>query len=136
MSQQMTIFDFGMEKPSRWEVDIDNGSQMLRCESCDCRVTRKWYDLAVGDRGFQYCPYCGKKMVNSAKMIVPWPGYREPSPPGKWTPLKRGERGYSVSDFRCNVCGEPCPCHSLTDFCPNCGTYMREGERIPERGVV
>ena len=137
MTGQMTIFDMGVERPSHWEIDIDNDIQMLRCESCGGRVIRKWYDLAVGNKGYKHCPYCGKEMSNDAKMIVPWPGYKESgNHPGKWTPIKRGERGYSVSDFRCNVCGAACRCNSLTDFCPNCGTWMREGvTRWPERGM-
>ena len=136
MSNQMSIFDLGIEKPSYWAVDIDNDMQMLRCESCGGRVIRKWYDRAVGNKGFQYCPYCGKRMENCARFIVPWPGYKEKAPnKAKWTPIKRGEHGYSAGDFRCNVCGEPCPCFKLTDFCPNCGVYMKEGvTRVPERG--
>lgn len=134
--EQMTIFDYGIEKPSKWIIDIDNDMQMLRCEACDCRVIRKWYDRALGGRGYTHCPYCGKEMSNWNSLLTAWPGYQEePSQHPKWTPIKRGEKEYSVSDFRCNVCGEACPCHRLTDFCPNCGMYMKEGTRMPERGV-
>ena len=97
MSNQMSIFDLGIEKPSYWAIDIDNDMQMLRCESCGGRVIRKWYDRAVGNKGFQYCPYCGKRMENCARFIVPWPGYKEKAPnKAKRTPIKRGEHGYSA----------------------------------------
>lgn len=77
MTGQISIFDAGVEKPSRWHIDIDNDMQMLRCESCGCRVTRLWYDLAVGDHGFRHCPYCGKEMFNWRDLIVPWPGFKD-----------------------------------------------------------
>lgn len=72
---QLCMFD--TEGESKWIIDIDNGMQLLRCEKCGGRVIRRWYDLAVGDQGFQFCPYCGKHMINAEAMIVPWPGYRE-----------------------------------------------------------
>lgn len=124
MTEQLSIFDMGIEEPSRWEIDIDNDLQMLRCKSCGARAIRIWYDRAVGGYGFKHCPYCGKSMGNWQKMIVPWPGFNEKRPK-KWIPLKRGEHGYSVSDFRCGYCGEPCPCYYLTNYCPNCGENMR-----------
>lgn len=77
MTGQMSIYDLGIEKPAHWEIDIDNGHQMLRCSECGCRVIREWYDLAVGDYGFRHCPYCGKRMTNAEDMAVPWPGYKE-----------------------------------------------------------
>ena len=45
---------------------------------------------------------------------------------GRWIPIVKGERGYSAGDFRCSVCGDPCKCYSLTNFCPNCGAEMAE----------
>lgn len=77
MTGQTSIFDYGVDKPSAWKTDIDNDMQMLRCESCGSRVIRLWYDLAVGDHGFRYCPYCGKEMSNWRDLIVPWPGFKE-----------------------------------------------------------
>lgn len=44
---------------------------------------------------------------------------------GRWIPIVKGERGYSAGDFRCSVCGDPCKCYHLTNFCPNCGAEMR-----------
>lgn len=44
---------------------------------------------------------------------------------GKWVPIKKGQRGYSVSDFICSKCGKPCPCYILTEYCPRCGTKMK-----------
>ena len=45
---------------------------------------------------------------------------------GRWIPIIKGERGYSAGDFRCSVCGDPCKCYHLTNFCPNCGADMRK----------
>ena len=47
---------------------------------------------------------------------------------GVWQAIKRGEKGYSAGDFRCSVCGKANPCYRLTDFCPNCGADMRNGD--------
>lgn len=44
---------------------------------------------------------------------------------GFWMTIERGENGYSAGDFRCSVCGKPCPCYHSTKFCPNCGADMR-----------
>ena len=123
MTDQICLFDTANE--SRWAIDIDNDRQMLRCESCGGRVIRKWYDLAVGDKGFKFCPYCGKQMTNAESMVVKWPGYREKASP-KWLIINKGERGYSAGDFRCSECGKPNPCWSLTEYCPNCGEHMEE----------
>ena len=123
MMEQISLF----QDDSRWAIDIDNETQMLRCEACGCRVIRQWYDLAVGDKGFRHCPYCGSAMENAEQMAVPWPGYRDnPQKPGAWIPLKRGESGYSAGDFRCSKCGKPNKCYSLTNYCPNCGERMKE----------
>lgn len=43
---------------------------------------------------------------------------------GKWIAIKKGELGYSVGDFRCTACEQPCPCYHLTPYCPNCGAKM------------
>ena len=47
---------------------------------------------------------------------------------GRWIPIVKGERGYSAGDFRCSVCGDPCKCYHLTNYCPSCGADMRKGE--------
>ena len=137
MNGQVSLFDLGLEQESRWVIETDNDCQMLKCEVCGCRIIRRWYDRAVGDRGYEYCPYCGKKMGNAGKMVMPWPGYKEEwRDTGKWIVLDKGEHGYSAGDFRCSVCGNPNKCYSLTDFCCNCGSWMRtDATRIPERGV-
>lgn len=76
---QICMFDTANE--SKWAIDIDNDHQLLRCESCGGRVIRKWYDRAVGDNGFRFCPYCGKTMTNAERMVVKWPGYQEQASP-------------------------------------------------------
>lgn len=49
---------------------------------------------------------------------------------GFWYALEKGDKGYSASDFKCSVCGEPN--HTWLpkpNFCPNCGAVMRGEER-------
>lgn len=36
-----------------------------------------------------------------------------------WIPIKRGERGYSVGDWRCSNCKKPLQCYERTIYCPN-----------------
>ena len=52
---------------------------------------------------------------------------------GRWIPIVKGERGYSAGDFRCSVCGDPCKCYHLTNYCPNCGARMRGKAKIQSR---
>ena len=52
---------------------------------------------------------------------------------GRWIPIAKGERGYSAGDFRCSVCGDPCKCYHLTNYCPNCGARMRGKAKIQSR---
>lgn len=48
----------------------------------------------------------------------------EPVKHGKWEVIKRGQIGYSASDFKCSVCGTPNRCYSLTNHCAHCGAKM------------
>ena len=50
---------------SKWIVDTDTGTEMLRCESCGSRMVAEYYRKAVGLRGYDYCPYCGADMRES-----------------------------------------------------------------------
>ena len=47
------------ETMSKWIIDTDTGTEMLRCESCGSRMIAEHYRKAVGLRGYDYCPYCG-----------------------------------------------------------------------------
>lgn len=47
---------------TNWEITIDNEQDMYTCPKCECRMIADWYDLAVGTRGYNYCPYCGNDM--------------------------------------------------------------------------
>lgn len=49
-------------KDKKWKITIDNDEPMLTCPECECRMIARWYTLAVGYRGYRYCPYCGKDM--------------------------------------------------------------------------
>lgn len=44
---------------------------------------------------------------------------------GEWTPIHKGERGYSAGDFRCSVCHQPNKCYTMTNYCSHCGADMR-----------
>ena len=44
---------------SKWIIDTDTGTEMLRCETCGSRIIAEHYRKAVGLRGYDYCPYCG-----------------------------------------------------------------------------
>ncbi len=48
----------------------------------------------------------------------------EPVKHGEWEVIKRGQTGYSASDFKCSVCGTPNRCYSLTNHCAHCGAKM------------
>lgn len=51
-----------INKKAKWIIGTDTGFDMYECSSCECRMIKKWYDLAVGRKGYQYCPYCGSRM--------------------------------------------------------------------------
>lgn len=54
--------DPAVERRGKWKMTDDNGTPMLRCSSCRCRVKYEQYRAAVGDKGFSYCPYCGVRL--------------------------------------------------------------------------
>ena len=62
-----------------WKKTVDNGTPMLECSACGCRVKRESFMDAVGEKGFSFCPYCGADLRE-----------REDIKPrfGKWTPIK------------------------------------------------
>lgn len=47
---------------------------------------------------------------------------------GEWTPIHKGERGFSAGDFRCSVCHQPNKCYTTTNYCSHCGAYMKSME--------
>lgn len=44
-----------------WKITKDNDEDMYTCRTCGCRMTKKFYDLAVGTEGLNFCPYCGQR---------------------------------------------------------------------------
>jgi len=40
--------------------EIDNGTPMLKCPDCGCRIQSNPFSFAVGNLGYSFCPYCGK----------------------------------------------------------------------------
>lgn len=44
-----------------WIITKDNDEDMYTCQTCGSRMTKKYYDLAVGTEGLNFCPYCGKR---------------------------------------------------------------------------
>lgn len=57
-------------KDKVWKITIDNDEPMLTCPDCECRMIKRWYDLAVGSRGYTYCPYCGKDMRKDGQLSI------------------------------------------------------------------
>lgn len=57
MSEQMTLYDIGLEKS--WQYDEDTGEMMCRCPSCGGRLTIGMYRYW---NPYHYCPYCGLKL--------------------------------------------------------------------------
>lgn len=46
----------------KWIITIDNDELMYTCPKCECRMTKRFYDIAIGMRGLNFCPYCGEDM--------------------------------------------------------------------------
>ena len=44
-----------------WVSRIDNGTWMLECSVCGCRVQEEKYRIAVGENATR-CPYCGAEL--------------------------------------------------------------------------
>lgn len=45
---------------NKYNTTVDNGSPMLECPECKCRIQYNAFTYAVGTQGFSFCPYCGK----------------------------------------------------------------------------
>ena len=68
MGDQLNMFGYEAE----WVITIDNEEKMITCSGCECRMIKKNYDLAVGNRGYRFCPYCGKRMAPYKWRWNPW----------------------------------------------------------------
>lgn len=44
---------------NKYNTTVDNGSTMLECPECKCRIQYNAFTYAVGTQGFSFCPYCG-----------------------------------------------------------------------------
>ena len=44
-----------------WVVEVDTGTDMLKCPDCGGRMTKVPFLQAVGTKGTSFCPYCGAK---------------------------------------------------------------------------
>ena len=44
---------------NKYNTTVDNGSTMLECPECKCRIQYNAFTYAVGTLGFSFCPYCG-----------------------------------------------------------------------------
>lgn len=53
--------------PNRYIKVSDCGSKMFRCPQCGCGISAVPFSYAVGDRGYSFCPYCGKDVRKDAK---------------------------------------------------------------------
>lgn len=68
MGNQMNMFGYEAE----WIITIDDGEKMITCSNCECRMIKSPYDRAVGDHGYRFCPYCGKRMSPYKWRWDPW----------------------------------------------------------------
>ncbi len=59
MGAYKTIKDFGRYG---WKITVDTDELMYTCPVCECRMQKRYYDLEVGTRGLNFCPYCGHDM--------------------------------------------------------------------------
>ena len=53
--------------PNIYISTVDVGAPMLECPGCKARIQANAFSYAVGNMGYQFCPYCGKdvrKKVN------------------------------------------------------------------------
>lgn len=48
--------------PNKYIEAIDNGTRMLECPKCKGRIQFNPFTYAVGNLGFQFCPYCGENV--------------------------------------------------------------------------
>lgn len=62
LNEQITIFDYHPREKGHWINTEDNDHPMYECSECGCRMFKKEYDIAVGTRGYNFCPYCGADM--------------------------------------------------------------------------
>ena len=53
----------------KWIREMDNGSPMLRCSVCSCRVQEDPYRTAVGSEAVS-CPYCGANLDESEQLTM------------------------------------------------------------------
>lgn len=52
--------------PNKYINAVDNGSKMLECPECGCRIQYNAFTYAVGTQGFSFCPYCGADVRKEA----------------------------------------------------------------------
>ena len=45
-----------------WQITKDNDIAMYTCIGCGGRMTKQYYDRAVGTEGYNFCPYCGESV--------------------------------------------------------------------------
>ena len=62
----------------KWKKTVDNGTPMLECSACGCRVKRESFMDAVGEKGFNFCPYCGADLREGEDIKPRF---------GKWIPV-------------------------------------------------
>ena len=61
------IYSYREPVPNIYVSTVDIGTPMLECPGCKARIQANAFSYAVGNMGYQFCPYCGKdvrKKVN------------------------------------------------------------------------
>lgn len=56
--------------PNNYKHVIDNGTEMLECPECECRIQANFFSYAVGDYGYKFCPYCGVDLRVKSQLTI------------------------------------------------------------------
>lgn len=55
-------YEYREAYPNKYILTVDCGTKMLRCPECKCQIQLYPFSYAVGNRGYSFCPYCGKDL--------------------------------------------------------------------------
>ncbi|MBQ1293960.1 MAG: hypothetical protein IIY21_07960 [Clostridiales bacterium] len=56
-----------MQTTSDWIYELDNGTRMCKCPSCEGRMFIHSYQYS---NPYKFCPYCGRKNVFGEQMTM------------------------------------------------------------------
>ena len=70
MSISDKIYPYRKPYPNKYVHCIDNGTSMLECPKCLCRIQEVPFSYAVGNHGYKFCPYCGADLRAEEQMNI------------------------------------------------------------------